>query len=412
MASTRERNGRYTGLYRDSVGKQKSAGTFDTDKEALKAAEYAEAVANPPKPQARSGQLQDTRAGTPVPGQNPADRTADSYLMTDSPVPADDADDYEDDPEEDNQGTAFLDLAVTTLAGAVTGIVGYTAGGPGGAVVSNTATPFLAAVFRKVVRPFWDDQSRKADMMLETAAETGGLTREELADRAAASEESRFLTYKAVQAATDTLWPAGVRAIGRAYLAGLLAKDKPVLDIRLRVLGIMQDLDEMHVRLLDLLVKYEPDVEQQKLVAVPHWIPSYVNRFGGGDRPDNPKVWSVGRRKWTAGQVIAVVPDLGQVLPSLLGELRESGLAQENDTAPDTAKRLADDLAKQVNRQAGQMDQGRRMKPITLQQPTPMRASEPSWSPTELGEKILAFYAEAAAEDSQDPGGSPGGATS
>lgn len=48
MASTRERNGRFTGLYRDSSGKQKSAGTFDDEKQALKAAEYAEALANPP----------------------------------------------------------------------------------------------------------------------------------------------------------------------------------------------------------------------------------------------------------------------------------------------------------------------------------------------------------------------------
>jgi integrase len=52
MASTRERNGRFIGLYRDASGKQKSAGTFGTDKEALKAAEYAEAAANPPKPSA------------------------------------------------------------------------------------------------------------------------------------------------------------------------------------------------------------------------------------------------------------------------------------------------------------------------------------------------------------------------
>ena len=50
MASTRERNGRYTGLYRDSAGKQKSAGTFGTERQALKAAEYAEALENPPKP--------------------------------------------------------------------------------------------------------------------------------------------------------------------------------------------------------------------------------------------------------------------------------------------------------------------------------------------------------------------------
>lgn len=332
--------------------------------------------------------------------------------MTDSAAPADDAEDYEDDPEEDGNGTVLLDLAVGTLAGAATAVADYAVGGVDGALVSNTATPFLAAVFKKAVGPFWEDRERRAEKMLEAAAEAAGLTQEQLADRAAAWEESRFLTNKAVQAAAETIWPEGIRAIGRAYAAGLLAQDKPVLDIRLRVLGIMQDLDEMHVRLLDLLVRYEPDAKQQKLVAVPHRIPSYVNRYLGGDRPDNPKDWSVGRRKWTARRIIAVVPDLGQVLPSLLGDWRESGLIQENDTAPDTAKRLADDLTKQVNRQAGQMDNGRRMRPITLQQPAAMIAAEPSWSPTELGEKILAFYAEAGADDDRNAGGHPGQATS
>ncbi len=48
MASTRERNGRCTGLYRDASNKQKSAGNFDSETEALKAAEYREALAHPP----------------------------------------------------------------------------------------------------------------------------------------------------------------------------------------------------------------------------------------------------------------------------------------------------------------------------------------------------------------------------
>jgi hypothetical protein len=38
MASVRERNGRFTGLYDDASGKQKSAGTFVTEKEARQAA--------------------------------------------------------------------------------------------------------------------------------------------------------------------------------------------------------------------------------------------------------------------------------------------------------------------------------------------------------------------------------------
>jgi integrase len=49
MASVRERNGRFTGLYDDASGKQKSAGTFGTDKEAREAAEYAHALAHPPR---------------------------------------------------------------------------------------------------------------------------------------------------------------------------------------------------------------------------------------------------------------------------------------------------------------------------------------------------------------------------
>lgn len=49
MASARRRGKRWTGLYRDASDKQKSAGTYDTEREAIKAAEYQEARANPPE---------------------------------------------------------------------------------------------------------------------------------------------------------------------------------------------------------------------------------------------------------------------------------------------------------------------------------------------------------------------------
>ena len=219
--------------------------------------------------------------------------------MTDRAAQADDADDYEDDPEE----PAAPGLAVTALAGATGAAAAYYAGGPGGAALFTAATPFLAVVFQKTVNAIVGDKSRRADKMLETAAETAGLTREQLANRAAESEQTRFLTDKAIQAAADTLWPAGVRAIGRAYAAGLLAKDKPVLDIRLRVLGIMEDLDEMHVRLLELLVRYEPEMRSDGVKAIPQRVPSYVNMGAASGDPDNPVGWSIGRRKWTIKQI-------------------------------------------------------------------------------------------------------------
>lgn len=318
--------------------------------------------------------------------------------MTNS-ASADDADGYENEPEE-KQSTAFLDLAMGTLAGAATGAVGYAVGGADGAVIGSGATPFVTAIFGKLAGPWWADRTRRAETMLETAADVAGLTREELADQAAESEESRFLTDKAMQAAADMIWPEGIRAIGRAYAAGLLAKDLPVLDLRLRVLSIMEDLDEMHVALLELLVGYQPDIRYgMNEQAMPHRFPSYGNMHWDQTRTNDLKVWSAGERIWTTQQIINEKPGLQQVLASLLGELRVSGLIQENDTAPAMVKRLGDELVEKVNQQAERMEGGNFTPQVRIDQTT-LQAVEAGWSPTELGEKILGFYAEAGADDS------------
>jgi len=49
MASARKRGQRWTGLYRDASGAQKSAGSFKTEEEALARARVAELDANPPE---------------------------------------------------------------------------------------------------------------------------------------------------------------------------------------------------------------------------------------------------------------------------------------------------------------------------------------------------------------------------
>jgi hypothetical protein len=59
--------------------------------------------------------------------------------------------------------------------------------------------------------------------------------------------------------------------------------------------------------------------------------------------------------------------------------------------------------AARVNQQTGHVERTQQTKPITLQQTT-IQHTEPTSSPTELGEKILAFYAEPAADDSQNQG--------
>lgn len=291
-----------------------------------------------------------------------------------------------EDNEEDPEEAAAPGLGVTALASATGAAAGFAAGGPFGAAVGAATIPYLAVVFQKTADRIWADRSRRAEKMLETAAETAGFSQEQLAERAGESEQTRYLTGKAIQAAADTIWPEGVRAIGRAYAAGLLAKDKPQLDIRLRALGIMEGLDEAHVRLLDLLVRYEPDVqryppedgigrEREKTRAVP--VQGRSHHFSGAE---------IVNRKWTWRQIRSIMPEMEPVLASLLGELRESGLIAANDTAPDTT-------AAALRQLHGQLKNAEKRKP---------RLATPSWSPTELGEKILGFYAEAGTEDIKD----------
>ena len=50
MASARLRGRKWSGLYRDADGRQKSAGSYDTEEEALARAQVAELDANPPRP--------------------------------------------------------------------------------------------------------------------------------------------------------------------------------------------------------------------------------------------------------------------------------------------------------------------------------------------------------------------------
>jgi hypothetical protein len=319
--------------------------------------------------------------------------------MTEEATGAEDDADAEDEADARDEA-APGGLAVLALVGAAGAWAGYRLGGADGAAAGAGAVPYVTALLHRSAGEWWADRTRRAEKMMEAAGEVTGLPPGQLADLAGRSERTRHLTDVAIQAATDTFWPPTVRAIGRAFAAGLLANDEAEVDLRQHALEVMADLDRLHVTLLELLVKYEPDIRHDGIRATLHRVPSYVNTFLGGDRPDNPKVWSVGRRKWTAPQIRAVRPKLQPVLPSLLGALQQHGLADQNDTVPDALKKLSDDLAQQVNRQAGQMQRGQQMEPITLQQPT-IRRVEPIWSPTDLGEKVLGFYGEAGAEDGQ-----------
>jgi hypothetical protein len=277
--------------------------------------------------------------------------------------------------------------------------------GPDAALALGAAGPLFESMAERAWEELRPDARRRAAQVLSTAAEEARCDDEQLGKLIGASETSRLQTGLAMAAAERTAWPPKVRALGRVLAAGLIASDEAEVDVQQQALAAMTDLDRLDVILLELLVLYEADRKHDGIRAVKHRVPSYQNIYLGGDRPDNPKTWGIGRRKWTAPQISAARPQLAPVLTTLLGTLQRHGLAAQNDTAPEVLKQLSEDLMQQVNRQAGQMQRGQQMKPITLQRST-IRDVEPSWSPTELGEKVLDYYRLAGEEEITDAAGS------
>jgi hypothetical protein len=277
--------------------------------------------------------------------------------------------------------------------------------GPEAALALGAAGPLFESLAERAWEELRPDARRRAAQVLITAAEEAGCGDDrQLGKLIGASETSRLQTGLAMAAAERTAWPPKVRALGRVLAAGLIASDEAEVDVQQRALTAMTDMERLDVILLEMLVRYEPDWTHAGIRAVPHRVPSYQNTYLGGDRPDNPKIWTIGRRKWTARQICAARPQLRPVLTTLLGTLERHGLAAQNDTAPEVLKQLSENLLQQVNQQAGQMQRHQQTKPVTLQRPA-IRDVEPSWSPTELGEKVLDYYRAAGEEEITDAAG-------
>jgi hypothetical protein len=277
--------------------------------------------------------------------------------------------------------------------------------GPEVALALGAAGPLFESLAERAWGEFRPDARRRAARVLSTAAEEIGCDDEQLGELIGSTETSRLQTGLAMDAAQRTAWPPKVYALGRVLAAGLIASDEDEVNVQDQALAAMADLERLHLILLELLVKYEPDrLEEATGAATPHRLPSYQPLFLGGDRPDNPKLWSAGRRQWADHQIVAARPQLRPVLTSLLGTLQRHGLAAENDSAPEALGQLSSNLVQQVNQQAGQIQRGRQARPVTLREPA-VRSVGPSWSPTELGETILGYYRLAGEEGITDAPG-------
>lgn len=302
-----------------------------------------------------------------------------------------------DDNEESSGQQSIPPAALATAGGAA---LGAGLGGAAGAAIGAFAGPYLELMLRRSFAEFGADAQQRVRQMMASARETAECTEAELEERLLETEQTRLLNVNAILAAAGTAWPPKVVALGRVLAAGLIAEDDADIDLQQSAMAAMTELERPHITLLDLLVRYEPKAEWGVgWKTVLHRIPSYQSRYlaGGGEL-----FWSVGRRSWTLGQIEGTRPQLTPALTGLLATLRSHGLAQQLDSAPETAKRLADKLAEQINRQAGQNQRAKTSKPPTLRAPK-VRDVQERWAPTERGEQVLSYYELAADQGEPAP---------
>ena len=300
------------------------------------------------------------------------------------------------DPEADQPGKPLSALQRAILDAAVVG-AGLRLGADAGAVVSTFAIPFAEEIVRRARDEFRTDaEQRVAQMLGSVAEELECDDPDQLGDMIGKSERTRLLAITAVDGAIRTAWPPRVVAIGTALAAGLIATDNAMIDVEQMALGAMADMDAMHVSLLELLVCWEPIGS----VASAEKIRRYV---GPSAHPADIPNLEPGARRWNTSQMGAARPQLSPVLTSLIGTLERHGLVVENDN---TIQALENFLPERSAK-----DVAETTLPSEGGQPTPgvmslgfsrfdlMRiAAVATWSPTELGERVLGYYRFAATE--------------
>jgi hypothetical protein len=247
-------------------------------------------------------------------------------------------------------------------------------------------------------RQVWDevtpDAQRRQGEMLGAAADAAGQDLEGLAGMIGQSERTRLMAGIAMTGAARSAWPPKVYGLGRALADGLIAADEAQINLADLVLPAMTDMDRPHVSLLELLVRWIPD----QVVGQPLGLRAHE------ELPYAPgEAWHVGQRAWTASQIGDVRPALRPAVTSLIGTLLRHGLAAQNDNIPGVLTKYAEEINKHLG-----SEYSSRMSEPTIRRIVP----PPSWSPTELGERVLGYYRLAADEFAATHALAPGSDTS
>jgi hypothetical protein len=310
----------------------------------------------------------------------------------------------EDEPEEidEYEGEEVTDIAPSqdrvSLAAVYENMAAAGLGGYFSLVFPNVDVRTFAAsvlgvglvpLVARIRRELLGDHQRNGRLLIDSAAETGAMSVEELLARAAQSPKTRRLFMNVVDAAIEAEEDYAVRTLGSALVSGLIATDNTVFDVNKKIVSAVRDIGEAELCLLDFIVAYEPprlagDTGPNKVE-----LPDYSHSFHLEGK------WNVGYRQWTRSRVQYYRPRLDPVLESLFGTLERHGLVRWDSNTEETLMKLNQALQKDASKRAVQRERGIRTAPIGRVSVPP---NEPTVSPTKLGELVWLRYRDAGAE--------------
>jgi hypothetical protein len=117
---------------------------------------------------------------------------------------------------------------------------------------------------------------RQAEVMLQMAAEATERSLDDLLERITADPKRLQLFAAAAKAAAETTLEAKIRVLGRALATGVLANDDALVDQQRFLVGIVADLEALHLRVLAQLAQPHPRGRVLEAPRGPHERPGWA----------------------------------------------------------------------------------------------------------------------------------------
>lgn len=293
-----------------------------------------------------------------------------------------------DMPDDEEPRSRDLPAMISGGAAAIAGI----RLGPEAALLFGTLAYKFEPMVEKALSELRPDTRRRAAQMLEAAAERAGYDADQLDRMIGESDRTRLMTGLAIVAAQRTTWPPKVVALGKALADGLIADDAMV-NVADYVLAAMSEMEQLHVSLLDLLVRYKPEhTDSNRVIAAPISDPSRYSP------------------RWAADDVPQARPKIATVLTGVSGTLIRHGLVDQTDQTFEAWRTLTKRYETKFRNieeaiRSNDPDEFRKL-PIPQKSDNAAMVPHRIWEATELGEKVLGYYLEAGGTDQPDVLGS------